>query len=107
MVAKSFRRPKATSCDNVRAAIACEPVSRPLLEVAVAYGLPRSPRQRQEEMYIVQGEEAEAEYLVRHEKVADVGPGESGAGGAVAIDVERLGIGPVFGALDVEAPVSG
>jgi hypothetical protein len=32
--------------------------------------MPRRARERQQEMYIVKGEEAEPEYLVRDEKVA-------------------------------------
>src|SRR5688572_15194362 len=56
-------------------------------------------------MYIVQGEEAQPEYLVRDEEVPDVGSAESRAGGAIAIGVERLGIGAELGALDIEAPV--
>src|SRR5207253_5151575 len=54
-------------------------------------------------MYIVQGEEAQPEYLVRDEKVADVGSAESGAGGAVAFRIEWSRIGAILGALDVQA----
>src|SRR2546423_6178897 len=57
-------------------------------------------------MYIVQGEQAEAEYLVGHEEMSDVGAAESSAGRAIAIGVERPGIGPEFSALDVEPPVA-
>src|SRR6266478_8679982 len=57
-------------------------------------------------MYIVKGEEAEPEYLVRDEKVAEVGPAESRAGGAVTIRVEWPGIRAKLGALDVQPPVS-
>src|SRR5438552_12732133 len=56
-----------------RRPIAREPVARPRIEVAVFYRLPRITGERQQEMYIVQGEEAQPEYLVRDEKVADVG----------------------------------
>src|SRR5438034_4995714 len=57
-------------------------------------------------MYIVQGEEAQPEYLVRDEKVADVGSTESSAGGTVAVRIEWARIGAILGALDVETTVS-
>src|SRR5438270_431823 len=56
-------------------------------------------------MYIVQGEEAQPEYLVGHEQVPDVGAGEPGARRAIAIGVEWPWIGAVIGALDVEPTV--
>jgi len=52
-------------------------------------------------MYIVQGEEAEAEYLVRHEEMPDVRSAEPGARGAVALRVARTRIGAKLRALDV------
>src|SRR2546428_4623507 len=58
-------------------------------------------------MYIVQGEEAQPEYLVRDEKVADVGSAESRASGAVAFRIEWSRIGAILGALDVQAPLAG
>src|SRR5688572_20051941 len=56
-------------------------------------------------MYIVQGEEAEPEYLVGDVEMPDVGSAESSAGGAIAVDVERSWIGAELGALDVEPAV--
>ena len=58
-------------------------------------------------MYIVQGEQAQLEYLVGDEEVSEVRPAESGAGRAMAIGVERPRVGAIFGALDVEAAVVG
>src|SRR6187551_512133 len=58
-------------------------------------------------MYIVQGEEAEAEYLVRNEKVADVGPAESRAGRAIAVGIEGSRVGTELVALDVEPAIAG
>src|SRR6185503_15387113 len=54
-------------------------------------------------MYIVQGEQAESQDLVRYKKMADVCPAEPGTGGAVAGLVERAPVVAVFCALDVDA----
>src|SRR5215210_4241927 len=54
-------------------------------------------------MYIVQGEQADAEYFVAHEEMPNVRPGETGAGCTVAALIQRQGIVAVLGALDVEA----
>src|SRR3954465_2236453 len=78
------REKKFSDCERRCAAIAGKPVTGPLLEIAVKYRLPRRARERQQEMYIVQGEEAQSEYLVRHEKVPDVGSAESRTGRAIA-----------------------
>src|SRR3954466_5193493 len=80
---------------------------RPLVEIAVTNRLPRIARERQQEMYIVQGEEAQSEYLVRHEKVPDVGAAESRTRRAIAVGIEWARVGAVLGALDVEATVAG
>src|SRR5687767_11395998 len=58
-------------------------------------------------MYIVQGQQAEPEYLVGDEKVADVCAGEAGTGRAIAVDVERPRVGAEFGALDVQPALMG
>src|SRR3954464_226604 len=80
---------------------------RPLLEIAVTDRLPRRAGERQQEMYIVQGEEAQSEYLVRHEKVPDVGAAESRTRRAIAVGIEWARVGAVLGALDVEAAIAG
>src|ERR1700694_985804 len=56
-------------------------------------------------MYIVQGEEAEPQYLVRHEEMPDVRSAEAGARGAIAIRVKGARIGAELRALDVQSPV--
>src|SRR5687768_10822685 len=58
-------------------------------------------------MYIVQGEEAQPEYLVGDEEVPDIGAAESYAGGAIAFRIERLRIGAELGALYVEPAIAG
>src|SRR5439155_14980617 len=98
---------KMSDRERRRRPIAREPVARPRIEIAVFYRLPRITRERQQEMYIVQGEEAQPENLVRDEKVADVGSAESGAGGAIAFRIEWSRIGAILGALDVQAPLAG
>ena len=52
--------------------VALEPCVAPAVEGAAEQGGARLPHQRHEEMYIVQGEEAQAEDLVGQEQVADV-----------------------------------
>src|SRR5687768_5496451 len=54
-------------------------------------------------MYIVQREQADAEYLVAHEEMPNVRAAETTAGDTVAGFVERQGVVPVLGALDVDA----
>src|SRR6266550_2950332 len=90
-----------------RSAVASQPVARPLVEIAALYRLPGIAGERQEEMYIVQGEEAQPEYLVGDEEVPDVRSAESRTGGAVTVDVEWPRIGAELGALDVESAVPG
>src|SRR5688572_9599398 len=58
-------------------------------------------------MYIVQGEQAEAEYLVGDVEVPDIGAGEARAGGTVAGGVQGARIGPEFSALYVQPPFMG
>src|SRR5687768_6477897 len=58
-------------------------------------------------MYIVQGEQAEAEYLVGDVEVPDIGAGEARAGGTVAGGVQGARIGPEFSALYVLPPFMG
>src|SRR6185369_17948318 len=60
-----------------------------------------------EEMYIVQREEAQPENLVGDEEVAYVCPREAPARGAIASLLDRARIGAVFGAFDVEPSVAG
>src|SRR5688572_15526780 len=54
-------------------------------------------------MYIVQREQADAEYLVAHEEMPNVRATEATAGDTFAAFVERQGVVPVFCPLDVEA----
>ncbi len=58
-------------------------------------------------MYIVQGKQAQAEYLVGDVKMPDVGAGEPRARRAVARLVDWLGVVAEFGSLDVETAVGG
>src|SRR3954469_21553742 len=67
--------------------------------------LARSAHQANEEMYIVQGEQTQAENLVGDEEMSQVRAGESPAGGAVTVGVDRHVAPPVFGALDVHSAV--
>src|SRR5688572_28111189 len=53
-------------------------------------------------MYIVQGEQADAEYLVAHEEMPNVRAAETTAGDTLTALVERQGVVPVLGPLDVE-----
>src|SRR6476646_4977323 len=57
-------------------------------------------------MYIVQGQQAQAEYLVGDEEVPDVGTAESHAGGAIAVGGKRSRIGAILRPLDVETSVA-
>src|SRR5258705_11506504 len=90
-----------------RRAVTRQPVARPRLEIAFSNRLPRVAGERQEEMYIVQGEEAEPEDLIGDEEVPDIGSAESRADSAVAVAVEGPWIGAALGALDVEPAVAG
>ena len=67
--------------------ITLEPRLAPAVECAAEESGARLPHQRHEEMYIVQGEEAQPENLVGEKQVADVSAAEPGAARAVA----RLG----------------
>ena len=71
--------------------VAREPVAAPRVEGAGANRGARVAHQANEEMYIVQGEQAKPEDLVGDEEVADVGAGESAAGGAVAVSSSGRG----------------
>src|SRR4051812_35256712 len=53
-------------------------------------------------MYIVQGEQAEPQDLIRYEEMADVGTRESSARCAVARLIQRFRIIPELGPLDVD-----
>src|SRR5688500_1275686 len=76
-----------------------EPVAAPAVERAGA-NLGASPRhQRHEEMYIVQGEEAQPQDLIGHEEVPDVRAREARAGDAAARLVQRPRVGAELGAL--------
>src|SRR5258705_8225862 len=90
-----------------RGAVARQPIARPQLEIASSYRLPRIASERQKEMYIVQGEEAEPEDLVGDEEVPEIGSAESRAGSTVAVAVEGPRIGAELSALDVEPAVAG
>ena len=85
--------------------VALEPCIAPGVEGAAEQGGTRLPHQRHEEMYIVQGEEAQAEDLVRQEEVADVGAREARAAGAVALPVEGAAVGPVSSAVHGSADI--
>src|SRR5687768_12069332 len=54
-------------------------------------------------MYIVQGEQADAEDLIAHEEMPNVRAAETGAGDTLAGLVEWQGVAPVLRPLDVEA----
>src|SRR5438105_429826 len=84
-----------------RSAIPLEPFTCPRLNVSRDNGGPGAACQRQQEMYIVQREQAEAEYLVRDEQMAYVRAGEAGTRRAVTIFVHRPRIVAVPGVLDV------
>src|SRR5204862_1818480 len=86
--------------------VTLEPGVAPAVEGAAEQSGTRLPHQRHEEMYIVQGEEAQAEDLVGEEQVAHVRAREARAAGAVALRVERLAVGSKLGALDVQAAVA-
>ena len=100
--------PMATwSCGWYRSrVVAREPVAAPRVDRSGADRVARVAHQADEEMYIVQGEQAQAEHLVGDVEVADVGAGESAARGALALVVERPRVGAELGALDVEAAVA-
>src|SRR5687768_16355807 len=82
-----------------------KPVAAPLLERAGHYCLARGASQREEEMYIVQGEQAEAEYLVGSVEVAYVGAGESRTRRAATRFVQWPRISLELGTLDVDPPI--
>ena len=69
--------------------IAGEPVTAPALERAGLNSSACVAHQRNEEMYIVEAQEAQAEDLFRDEQVADVGLGEAPAGRTGALVVKR------------------
>src|SRR5215203_3697344 len=73
--------------------ISLKPCVAPAVEGAAKQGGARLPHQRHEEMYIVQGEEAQAEDLVGQEEVAYVRAREARAAGAVALRVQRPSVG--------------
>src|SRR6185437_10263016 len=60
-----------------------------------------------QEMYIVKRKEAEAEDLPADEQMAQIRAAESRAGGAIAVPVQRAGVGAQLGALDIEPAVVG
>src|SRR5262249_35445963 len=86
--------------------IAREPVAGPRVERPSADRSARVAHQTNEEMYIVQGEQAKAEDLVGGEEMPDVRARESRARRAVALVIQRLRIGAVLGAFDVETPIA-
>src|SRR6267378_1316881 len=90
-----------------RRAMARQPIARPGIEITAPDGIPRLPDERHEEMYIVQGEEAEPQDLLRHEEMPDVRSAEAGARGAIALRVKGVRIGAELRALDVQSPVPG
>ena len=81
--------------------MAGQPIAGPWVEITVSDCRPRLPDERQQEMYIVQGKEAEPKYLVGHEQMPDVRSAEPGARRAIALRVQRARIGAELRALDV------
>src|SRR5512140_565127 len=86
--------------------VAGEPVAAPGADRAAADRVARVAHQADEEMYIVQGEQAQPEHLIRNEQMPEIAAGESRAGGAIAGLVERPRIGAKLGAFDVESAVA-
>src|SRR4051812_22093436 len=86
--------------------VAVQPPSTPIVEGAAGDRVARRAHERYKKMYIVQGEQAHSEHLVRDEEVPQVGATESGACGAVAHVVERSRVRSELGALDVHPSVS-
>src|ERR1041384_7659105 len=84
-----------------------EPIAAPRVDVPALNGGTRVAHQANEEMYIVQGQQAKAEDLVRGVEVPEVGAREPRARGAVAALVQRPLVRAELGALDVEPPVGG
>ena len=58
-------------------------------------------------MQVVDGVEPPAQRLAGPQQVVQVGPAEMAAGVAVAVRIDRLGIGAVAGGLDPEVAMAG
>src|SRR4051812_24495388 len=106
--ARGGRGRESASCWSRRGAgvVALEPRGGPGVEGAGEQRVPRLPHEHHEEMYIVQRQEAEAEYLVGLPEVADVGAGEARAGCAVALRVDGALVRAELRAFDVEPAVA-
>src|SRR5215216_6876755 len=97
----------ASSCGNHRSrVVAREPIAAPSADCSVADRSACVAHQADEEMYIVQGEQAQPENLVSGKEVADVAAREASARRAVTVVVEWPWVGAEFGALDVEPAVA-
>src|SRR4051812_9722983 len=83
-----------------------EPVAAPRVDGTALNGGTRVAHQANQEMYIVQGQQAKAEDLVRRIEVPEVRAAEPRAGGAVAALVQWPLVRAELGALDVEASVA-
>src|SRR5690349_3696243 len=86
--------------------VTLEPRFTPAVECAAEESGARLPHQRHEEMYIVQGEEAEPEHLVGEKQVADVCAAETCAARTVALLVDGAPVRAELRALDVETSVA-
>src|SRR5688572_11763840 len=87
--------------------VARRPLAPPRSEGAGANRLARGAHQANEEMYIVQREQAQAENLVGDEQVAQVRPREPSACTAGACVINGSLAPAELGALDVEPAVLG
>src|SRR5437764_3324936 len=87
--------------------VAREPIAAPRADRSGDDGGASVTHQANEEMYIVQRQQAKPEDLVRDEEVADVRSRKAAACGTVARAVQRTRIRAELGALDVEAAVAG
>src|SRR5690349_13332487 len=95
------------SCSWYRArVIARQPVVAPCADDAACDRSAGVAHETDQEMYIVQGQQAQAEYLVRREEMPNVRARESATCRAVACVVQWPPVGAEFGTLDVETAVA-
>src|SRR5437763_10795770 len=97
----------SSSCGGYRSrVVAREPVAAPGADCAADDRGARIAHQANEEMYIVQGEQAQSEHLVGDEEVPQVTAGEPTTRGTIAIVVQRTRVAAKLGAFDVEPAVA-
>src|SRR4051812_27315155 len=97
----------SSSCGGYRSrVVAREPVAAPSADRTADDLGARIAHQADEEMYIVQGEQAQPEHLIGDEEVPQVAAGKPAACGTIAGVVERTRIGAKLGAFDVEPAVA-